>query len=408
MSDRLKPENSAQLTEVVAQAIADKTPLEVVGRGSKRALGRPLNCSATLDLTGFSGITLYEPEELVLRADAATPMTEIETALAEKGQMLAFEPPDLGPLLGQPAGGASLGGVLSCNLSGPRRIAAGAARDHFLGFTAVSGRAEIFTIGSRVMKNVTGYDMMKLMAGAYGTLVAMTSVTVKVLPRPEKTYSLLLYGLDMARAGGAMRQALGSSYDVSGAAYIPAELVRASRVSYVCEQDRSVTALRLEGPGPSVTHRISALRNALADFGAGEELHSKNSLSLWRELRDVAFLAGDSARPLWRLSVPPDRGPDVAQALSRSLPESHVLLDWGGGLIWLALPNSGDAAAAKVRAALPAGGGHATLLRAQQPLRAAVPVFQPQAPALAALTARVKAGFDPAGVFNPGRMYEGV
>jgi glycolate oxidase FAD binding subunit len=408
MADSLKPDSAEQLAEAVAQAVADKTPLEVIGRGSKRALGRPVNSGTALDLSGFSGITLYEPEELVLRADAATPMTEIEAALADKGQMLAFEPPDLGPVLGQPAGGSSIGGVISCNLSGPRRVTAGAARDHFLGFTAVSGRGEIFTAGSRVMKNVTGYDMMKLMAGAYGTLAAMTSVTVKVLPRPEKTYSLLLYGLDVVAAGGAMRQALGSSYDVSGAAYIPANLVGASQVSYVSEQDRSVTAFRLEGPGPSVTHRLGALRHALADFGAAEELHSKNSVTLWRELRDLAFLAGESARPLWRLSVAPDQGPSVAQDLGQRLPDSQILLDWGGGLIWLVLPNSGDAAAAAVRGALPAGGGHATLLRAQQPLRAAVPVFQPQAPALAALSARVKAGFDPAGVLNPGRMYEGV
>ena len=256
------------------------------------------------------------------------------------------------------------------------------------------------------MKNVTGYDMMKLLAGAYGTLAAMTSVTVKVLPRPEKTYSLLLFGLDEIAAGRAMRQALASPFEVSAAAHLPAGLASASEVSYLADAEQAVTALRLEGPGPSVTHRIEALRRALTGFGDSEELHSRNSLTFWREVRDLSFFAGGITRPLWRLSVAPDAGPALARELRRALPDSQALLDWGGGLVWLCLAERDEAAASQVRAAMPAG--HATLLRAIQPLRAAVPVFQPQEPALAALTARVKDGFDPLRILNPGRMYEGV
>ena len=408
MASEILPDTAEAAAEAIAQAAVGKSPLEIVGRGSKRGLGRPLNCAATLDLSKLSGITLYEPEELVLGAEAATPMREIQQALDENGQMLAFEPPDIGALLGQPPGDASIGGVLSCNLSGPRRIKAGAARDHFLGFTAVSGRGEVFKSGGRVMKNVTGYDMMKLLTGAYGTLAVMTSVTVKVLPRPEKTYTLLLFGLDETAAGKAMRRALASPYEISAAAHLPAEAAAASKVSYLADEGRAATALRLEGPGPSVTHRIAALRQALSDFGSSEELHSQNSLTFWREVRDITFFAGDSAQPLWRISVAPDAGPALAQVLTRALPGSQYLLDWGGGLLWLGLPDSGEAAHRLVREALPNGAGHATLARASQPLRAAIPVFQPQEPALAALTARVKDGFDPLRILNPGRMYEGV
>lgn len=401
------PENAEQVAETVAWAAAEGVPLEVAGRGSKRALGRPVQAAHGLDLSRLDGITLYEPEELVLSARAGTPLTTIEAALEEKRQMLAFEPPDLGPLLGGAAGAASIGGVIACNLAGPRRIKAGAARDHFLGVSAVSGRAETFKSGGRVVKNVTGYDLCKLLAGSYGTLAAMTDVTVKVLPRPEKTYTVLLLGLDDTAASQAMTRALGSPHEVSGAAHLPAALAATSSVSYVSGAGGAVTALRLEGPGPSVTYRCAALRRELADLGATEELHSHNSLALWRELRDVRPFADDRRTALWRISVAPTAGPHVVAAIG----EGEAFYDWGGGLVWLSLPLDGadDAGAARVREAVGGvGGGHATLIRAPLELRAAVPVFQPQAEAEAALTRRVKEGFDPKQILNPGRMYAGL
>src|SRR5512138_595185 len=397
------PESAAQVAEAVAWAAAAGEPLEVVGRGSKRALGRPVQAGHGLDLARLDGITLYEPEELVLSARAGTPLAAIEAALDEQRQMLAFEPPDLGPLLGGAAGAGSLGGVLACNLAGPRRVKAGAARDHFLGVTAVSGRGETFKSGGRVVKNVTGYDLCKLLAGAYGTLAVMTDVAVKVLPRPEKTYTVLLFGLDDAAAGEAMRQALGSPHEVSGAAHLPAAQAAKSAVAYVAGAGGAVTALRVEGPGPSVEYRCAALRRELADLGPTDELHSQNSIAFWRELRDVRSFAGDQRTAVWRLSVAPTAGPSVVTGIG----EGEAFYDWGGGLIWLSLPLNGanDAGAAQVRAAVAAaGGGHATLIRAPLELRAAVPVFQPQDAATAALTRRVKEGFDPRGILNPGHM----
>ena len=423
MTDTFRPENADQVVEAVAWAAAEAQPLEVAGRGSKRGFGRPVEAAHGIDLSGLTGITLYEPEELVLSARAGTPLAEIEATLAAERQQLAFEPGDLGPLLGAGAGQGSIGGVLACNLAGPRRIKAGAARDHFLGARAVSGRGEAFKCGGRVVKNVTGYDLCKLLAGSYGTLALLTDVTVKVMPAPEKTRTVLLLGLDDVGARAAMTRALQSSHEVSGAAHLPAPVAARSAVSTVAraggaqaggaqaggaQAGGAVTALRVEGPGPSVAYRCAALRADLADLADSEELHSKNSEALWRELRDVAPFVGQPERPLWRVSVPPQDGARLIAAVAREL-DAEYFYDWGGGLIWLAPAAPGeDAGAARIRAALGENGGHATLIRAPAEVRAAVPVFQPQDPAKAALTERIKDGFDPKRVLNPGRMYADV
>ncbi len=421
MTNTFKPENADQVVEAVAWAAAEARPLGVAGRGTKRGLGRPVQAAHGIDLSGLTGITLYEPEALVLSARAGTPRAEIEAVLVEQRQQLAFEPGDLGPLLGAGAGQGSIGGMLACNLAGPRRIKAGAARDHFLGTSAVSGRGEAFKCGGRVVKNVTGYDLCKLLAGSYGTLAILTDVTVKVMPAPEKTRTVLLLGLDDAGARAAMTRALQSSHEVSGAAHLPAPVAARSAVSYVAraggaQAGGAITALRVEGPGPSVDYRCTALREDLADLADSEELHSMNSAALWRELRDVAPFVGRPERPVWRVSVAPQDGARLVAAVAREL-DAEYFYDWGGGLIWLAPAPPGedagaDAGAARIRAALGAapgsGGGHATLFRAPAELRAAVPVFQPQDPAKAALTTRVKDGFDPKRVLNPGRMYAGV
>ncbi|MBV8651651.1 MAG: glycolate oxidase subunit GlcE [Alphaproteobacteria bacterium] len=406
---QLKPADAAQLREMVAAAAAGAQPLEIVGGGSKRALGRPVQAAHTLDLSALTAIVDYEAAELVLTARAATPLAEIEAALAAKSQMLAFEPPDWGRLLGTSAG-QTIGGVLSCNLAGPRRFKAGAARDHLLGFAGVNGRGEAFKAGGKVVKNVTGYDLCKLMAGAHGTLAVLSELTIKVLPRPEKTRTVLIHGLDEARAVAAMTAALNAPHEVSGAAHLPAGLARRSSVGYVAGAGGAVTALRVEGPGPSVVHRCEALRRELAEYGSCEELHSKNSARFWREIRDVEPFAGDAARIVWRVSLPPSEAPAVLRRIAQSCAAEHFI-DWGGGLLWLAVaPERGareDGGAAIVRAAV-GGTGHTTMIRAPDALRTVVPVFEPPAPALAALSARVKESFDPLRILNPGRLHRGI
>ena len=405
MTDSLAPADADGLADAVRWAVAGEHPVEVLAGGSKRGLGRPVQSAATLSLAAFDGIVDYQPSELVLTAQAATPLATVEAAVEAERQMLAFEPADYGPLLGS-HGCATLGGALACNLSGPRRIKAGAARDHFLGMHAVSGRGERFKAGGRVVKNVTGYDVCKLLAGSYGTLALMHEVTIKVLPAPERTRTVLVFGLDPAAAIEALGEALSSAHEVSGAAHMPAEVAARSAVSYVAGANAAVSAVRVEGFPASVGARCEALRTLLGRFGAVEELHSKNSATLWREIRDVRAFADDDA-PLWRLSVPPASGAAAAARVADAA-DVRALFDWGGGLVWLGVDGAPDAGEATVRAAAEAVGGHATLVRADAPTRAARAVFQPQAPGLAALTERIKRAFDPVGVLNPGRMYAGV
>ena len=413
MAESLAPTDADGLADAVRWAVAGEAPLEVIAGGSKQTLGRPVQSAATLSLAAFDGIVDYQPSEMVLTAQAATPLATIEAALEAERQMLAFEPADYGPLLRAPGGadlrapgGATLGGALACNLSGPRRIKAGAARDHFLGMHAVSGRGERFKAGGRVVKNVTGYDVCKLLAGSYGTLALMHEVTVKVLPAPERTRTVLVFGLEPAAALDALGAALGSAHEVSGAAHMPTEIAARSAVSYVAGAGAAVSAVRVEGFPASVEARCEALRALLGPFGAVEELHSKNSATLWREIRDVRAFVGDS-RPLWRLSVPPASGAAAAARVAEAA-DVRALFDWGGGLLWLAVDGAPDAGEVPVRAAAMAVGGHATLVRADAPTRAARAVFQPQATGLAALSTRIKRAFDPTGVLNPGRMYAGV
>jgi glycolate oxidase FAD binding subunit len=393
------PSSAAETLAVVQWATAEGAPLEVVGQGSKRGIGRPVQAQHTLDLSDLAGITLYEPEELVLSARAGTPLAEIEAAVAAKGQELAFEPMDYGPLLGGTPGRGTIGGVLAANLSGPRRLKAGAARDHVLGIRAVSGRGEAFKSGGRVVKNVTGYDLSKALAGSWGTLAVVTDVTFKVLPAAETETTLVLRGLLDDAAVAAMALAAGSPAEISGAAHLPemaAAAIPGDRLAGV-----SATLLRVEGFGPSVAYRIAHLRAQFGGGGAIDEIAGEESRALWRAVRDCLPFAGGEA-PVWRVSMAPSAGHLMAMAL-RMQAAAQIFYDWAGGLIWVRM--QGDPEPDLVRALVHRhGGGHATLVRAPASVRAAVPVFEPQPPALAALSARLKEQFDPKGILNPGRM----
>jgi len=402
MSEIYYPENDAHIGELITWAVAEDASLSIVGRNTKRTLGRPVQADRVLDLSKLSGITLYEPEELILQAQAGTPIAEIEAALAEKAQMLAFEPPDIGPLLGTEPNAGSIGGALACNLSGPRRLKSGAARDHFLGASAYSGRGELFKSGGRVVKNVTGYDLCKVLAGSYGTLGVMIDVTIKVLPAPNKTRTVLVFGLSDKDGLRAMTQSLMSALEISGAAHLPASIAQNSTVEHVKQNGEAVTALRVEGPVQSTDECCAALRKILSPFGRTEELHTRNSKILWKELGNVRPFCGEG-RVVWRISVPPQSGPLVGE-LIREQEGSDYFYDWGGGLVWAAMPAENDGGGTIVRRAVAhAGGGHATLFRAPSAIRENVAVFQPQEPALAALNNRIKAAFDPQNVLNPGR-----
>ena len=406
-----KPETPEQTLDAVKWAVSEEAPLEILSGGTKRHFGRPLQTPHMLDVAGLRGILFYEPDELVMGALAGTPLAEIEAAAAEQGQELAFEPPDFAPLLADPSAPAAqqtIGGVIACNLAGPRRPKAGAARDHLLGLQAVSGRGDHFKTGGRVVKNVTGYDLCKLFTGAFGTLGVTTHLTVKVLPGAETVRTVLVLGLEDAAAIKIMAMAQRSPYEVAAAAHLPIAPAARLDVPEVSAAAGPVTAIRLEGFAPSVAYRIERLRAMLAGRGPIEALDDDASRRFWRSVRDVVpFVGLGDDRAVWRLSVPPAEAASLVAGLT--LPErAEHFFDWGGGLVWLDVKAGDDAHATAIRAAVANAGGHATLIRAPEPVRAAVDVFQPQPAPLAALSARVKDAFDPKRVLNPGRMYAGV
>jgi glycolate oxidase FAD binding subunit len=398
---QLAPRNADEVVDAVRWAMNAGEALEVFGSGTRRGFGRPVDAPHGLDVSALRGVLAYEPEELILTALPGTSLAEIESLLATRKQCLAFEPPYL-------TGAGTLGGAVSTGLSGPRRPKAGAVRDHLLGVTAVSGRGELFKAGGKVVKNVTGYDLPKLIAGSYGTLAVITELTIKVLPAQEDTRTLVLGDQTAADAVRTMTSVLQSTADVSAACYLPAGV---SVPDVVVAGGASITAFRLEGVGPSVEFRLSRLRQQLESAGPIAILELGPSLSFWRGIRDVAPLAGDSAHGLWRISVPPSRGAEVLAKIQANVPGTRAFLDWGGGLVWLQSLAAADVAgtvADKIRAVLAQSGGHATLIRASDEVRRSVNVFQPQATALAALSKRVKLQFDPKRVLNPGRMYPDV
>lgn len=360
----MRPESVEQLAEAVAEAAASGRKLEITGGATKSEIGAP-RAAARLDMTAFSGVIDYDPAELVLTAGAGTPLAEIETLVASKGQMLAFEP--------HGAPGSTLGGVVAAGVSGSRRVSRGAARDHLLGFKAVSGRGEVFVGGAKVVKNVTGYDLPKLACGSWGRLFALTEVTLKVLPRPPEQVTLAAEGLDPAGAVALMSKALGSQAEVAAAGSAD-----------------GVTALRLEGFGPSVTARRGLLE-AMAPLRALSETEAE---AFWPALKQPL----PEAPVLWRLSLPASRSAEVAD-----LSLGPWRMDWGGARLWLA---SEDALA--VRRAAEAAGGHAMLVRAPEAMRRAVPALHPQPAPVMALEARLRRAFDPSGVFETGRFLDEI
>jgi len=333
---------------------------------------------------------------MVIGARAGTPLAEIEAALAEKGQMLAFEPADYRLLYGT-QGAPTIGAVAAGNISGPRRLWAGAARDSLIGVRFVNGAGEVIKSGGRVMKNVTGLDLVKLQAGAWGTLGVLTEVIFKVVPKPETVATLVLTGLDDATAVKAMAMAITSPFEITGAAHLPDKVGGEGARTY----------LRIEGFPVSVDYRAGALGKLLARFGTLSRLEAGIGASVWSAIRDAAPLAEPRDAAIWRLSVKPGEAPAAVAAIRAVMP-ARAFYDWGGGLIWLAVSAEGDAGAAVIRAAAKAARGYATLMRAPDAVRAVVPVFEPESAAVAALTRRIKASVDPTGVINPGRMHAGV
>jgi glycolate oxidase FAD binding subunit len=413
--DTLKVRDAKDVEEVVRAAIAGDQPLEIIGHGTRRAIGHPMATNAVLDLSALNAVSAYEPNELIITVQAGAPLADVQSLIDSRNQQFAFEPMDTSALLGV-SGSGTIGGMIGVGLAGPRRIKTGGARDHLLGAHAVSGFGDSFKTGGRVVKNVTGYDLCKLLAGSWGTLAVMTEVTLKVMPKPESECTLVLSGLDDVTANRAMTAALGSPYDVSGAAHLPNSAFRPAGGALeglssqgLSSQDRAITLLRLEGIAASVADRANSLGKTLSPFGSVEMLQDAASATAWSAIRDVEpFAAGGAlgAWPVWRIVCPPASGGALGQALARDS-GGDVIYDWGGGLIWAALPPRPDAQAALVRQRVEAAGGHAALIRASEQTRRTIDVFHPQAGGVAALSQRVRHSFDPKIILNRGRLLRG-
>ena len=406
--DTLKVRDAKDVEQAVRDAIAAEQPLEIIGHGTKRAIGQPMATNALLDLSALNSVVLYEPNELVLTVQAGAPMADVLSLIDSKNQQFAFDPMDTSLLLGTPRGAGTIGGTVSAGLAGPRRIKVGGARDHLLGFHGVSGFGDSFKAGGRVVKNVTGYDVCKLLAGSWGTLSVMTEMTLKVMPKAESERTLVLRGLDDIAAGRAMTAALGSSFDVSAASHLPGSKHRGAVDAFagLGSPETSATLIRLEGIGASVLDRAKSLSGKLSSFGQVSMIEDASSADIWAAIRDVAIFASTGplgSWPVWRIVCPPASGGAFGQALARDT-GGEVTYDWGGGLIWAALPSAADAHASMLRERLKAIESHATLIRATDQVRGTVDVFHPQRAGVAALGRRVKASFDPKNILNRGRM----
>lgn len=389
----LEPKNEAEASAIVKEASA---PLRVEGGGSRSGLGRAIQTAATLTSRGLTGVTLYEPAEMVIGARAGTPLAIIEEVLAEKNQKLAFEPMDHRPLFGT-SGKPTIGAIAAANISGPRRVFAGAARDSLIGVRFVNGRGEVVKSGGRVMKNVTGLDLVKLQAGAMGTLGLLTEVIFKVIPTPPAMATLVYGELDDSRANALLCAAMGTPFEITGAAHLPAGI----------GEDRARTLLRLEGFPEQLDYRCGRLCELFQDYGSPSRLDGEPAVAVWREVRDVRPLVRPSDQAVWRLSVAPKLGAALVSHLQGQL-SCRALYDWSGGLVWVAVPETEDAGAAAIRAAVQETGGHATLVRGSADLRGRIAVFAPEPMAIAKLIQGIKASIDPQGLFNPGLMHPGV
>jgi glycolate oxidase FAD binding subunit len=386
----IAPENESEAADAVREAAEKNSPFEIVAGGTKRDYGRPVTADAILDVSALSGIVKYEPEELVLTVRSATPIAEIKAALAEKKQMLGFEACDWGPLFGAEPARATLGGVVSTNATGSRRVKAGAVRDHIIGCRFINGKGEIIKAGGHVIKNVTGFDLPKLMCGAFGTLGVLTEITMRVSPLPERV-AVLAMTSEPETGFRLLREAAKLPLDVSGLAYVPSDRLGKAYI-------------RVEGTRAAVEQKRAELQKRFAGQNP-RPLEDAAAHDCFREIGDgTLFVEGNT--DVWRLCVP---APSAYEALlaARTEKTGPWCADWAGGLLWLGLPPDMDTAM-RLRGLTQRFGGHATLMRASPEARAELALFEPETPARAAITQSVKAAFDAKHILNPGRMFESL
>lgn len=385
------PKSEEALCDLVKSTIGNKQTIKITGGGTRR-IGNAIQADKIVSTSAIKGVSIFEPGALTLVAKAGTSLDEIQKLLATENQHLPFEPADYRGLLGT-KGTSTIGGVVAAGISGPRRIQVGAVRDSLIGVRFVNGEGVAIKNGGRVMKNVTGYDLVKLMAGSHGTLGILTEVAFKILPMVEKSNTILVRGLSDDEATSVMSKALGSPFDIAGAAH-----------TTDASQANAITLIRVEGFKKSVTYRITQLKELIArEAGKSAiidvETNAKKSIELWKSVRDVEpFHKANGA--VWKISVKPTDGAKVVAALHSAM-SIKSLYDWGGGLVWLLVEEDTIANAKMVRQAVENAKGHATLMRAGNKTFSKIEAFHPQATRLANISNQLRAQFDPHGIFNP-------
>ena len=402
--DTFKPSSREEIAEIIKNCYKKSIPLEINGKKSKNKIGRNFQSEKTLDLSGYSGIIEYKPEELYIKVKSGTPLKEILEAIDKNNQQLAFEPIDFGFLFEGKSNGGTIGGVVACNFAGPRRFKVGSARDHVLGFQGINGKGEIIKSGGTVVKNVTGYDLCKLVSGSYGTLTVLTELSIKVLPKSESSKTLIINNPHLKKAMEYLGTALSSSTDPSGGVFYP-ERFENNFVFNDLTHKGALTAIRIEGPTNSVDQRISRLVKELSLLENEYSVLDNFQTDLfWSKTRNLEVFS-NLKNNLLRVVVPVSETLNVIQKLKKY--EINYFLDWGGNLIWLELETISLKILREIKEITQEHSGYFTIIKLEDDLKASADIFTID-PIKYKISEKIKKSFDPKRIFNPGKMYSGI
>ena len=402
--DTFKPSSREEIAEIIKNCYKKSIPLEINGTKSKNKIGRNFQSEKTLDLSGYSGIIEYKPEELYIKVKAGTPLKEILEAIDKNNQQLAFEPIDFGFLFEGKSNGGTIGGVVACNFAGPRRFKVGSARDHVLGFQGINGKGEVIKSGGTVVKNVTGYDLCKLVSGSYGTLTVLTELSIKVLPKSESSKTLIINNPHLKKAMEYLGTALSSSTDPSGGVFYP-ERFENNFVFNDLTHKGALTAIRIEGPTNSVDQRISRLVKELSLLENEYSVLDNFQTDLfWGKTRNLEVFS-NLKNNLLRVIVPVSETLNVIQKLKKY--EINYFLDWGGNLIWLELEQISLKILREIKEITKEHSGYFTIIKLEDDLKASADIFTID-PIKYKISEKIKKSFDPKRIFNPGKMYSGI
>jgi len=399
-----KPDTREEISKFIKDCYKKNIPLEINGLKSKKKIGRNFQSEKTLDLSNYSGIIEYKPEELYIKVKSGTPIKKIISELDKNNQQLAFEPSDFGFIFSGNSNEGTIGGVISTNFSGPRRFKSGSARDHLLGFQGVNGKGETIKSGGTVVKNVTGYDLCKLLSGSFGTLAVLTELSVKVLPKPESNKTLIVNNPHLKKALEYFDTALSSSADPSGGVFYP-EFFRKNFTFNDLTQEGALIGLRVEGPLNSVEHRVKKLCKEL-DVMNNEfsVLDQEQSNIFWEKTRKLQVFTS-LQESLLRVVVPVSETFDVIQKLKRY--KINYFLDWGGSLIWLQIEEINTKMLKEIKEIIQKAAGYLTVIKVEEDMKATIDIFTVD-PIKYKISEKIKKSFDPKRILNPGKMYSGI